>query len=79
MSKRLRMRLRALLPNIHGINLVRAKQFWLILGGTCRKGRMNGEEYFEHPAFSGPYKCGRGKSCPTELCRRLRVLILLAL
>ena len=69
-------RLRCLLPNIYGIDLRLAREIWCNLGGTCHKGHMDGEEYYRHPLlFPNVYRCGRGKSCPRELCKRLRTLI----
>lgn len=77
-SKRFIAKLRSLLPNIYGIDLRLARELWCQLGGTCHKGHMDGEEYFSHPIlFPNVYKCGRGKSCPRELCKRLRKLITL--
>ncbi len=78
LPKRFLDKLRSLLPNIYGIDLRFAREIWCRLGGSCHKGRMDGEEYYRHPIlFPNVYKCGRGKSCPRELCKRLRRLILL--
>lgn len=67
-------KLRAQIPKMHGINRRQAIEFWTALGGTCEPGNGNGEFYFRHPQFEGVYKCGRGKSCPRELTRRIRIL-----
>ena len=75
MNDKIRARLRRLLPNLSGINLRKARKLWLQLGGTCHKGKMDGEEYYLHPQFPNVYKCGRDKSCPRELSKRLRFLI----
>jgi hypothetical protein len=73
-------KLRCLLPNIYGIDLRMAREIWCELGGVCHKGRMDGEEFFYHPViFPNVYRCGRGRSCPRELCKRLRKLITLVI
>jgi len=68
------MKLRARIAALHGINRRDAVKLWTALGGTCASGNGDGELYFRHPEFPGVYKCGRSKSCPRELTRRIRIL-----